>query len=686
MMARRFLFLLLVSFGSFVFLAATRPAIGSVGNCSVTIYAGTNPVEEFSKAKLIQHPGGRVDVAVKLPNKTQFYILSNPVGFMPGWLAAIDANDDVTVQSPDGLEYIYPEDANYMLTEIKDANGDDIVTFDYNDNDGNLIDKQSDGSDPNLYIEYKYDASGLLEEIIARANDVNVSRTYTITYDANDRVEAVSGSGSCPACGGSAGVQYEYDANGLLVKVRDANDSNVIIHEYKYNDNDMVTDVYLGEEGDANHIRRYSYSSTGTDSYVTDTNEYVNATDYRVTQEFRDSTGFITKRIRYENLNEDTNDPSGASFIEHIVYTRDANSSVTKKEVIPPSAGLSAPPSPVAGVSRKEYTYDPKTGKVLTEKWYDANNISITISEYTYSYVLDQEGNILDVRIDSYKDARGGVTDYSYEGDDVEPRFKLMPEVNEGISGTQRLKYKYAYDGRKRVTIETQLDDSNNVLAQTRYQYDDWGNLVKRLDWDNSGVVESNEVTEYKYNGFNEMIESESPSGVIRGWSYYDTGRVKYEVVYDPCDPNYVYSKTQYYYDGNGRTKQIARAVFDGKFSVGNEPNSSWAWTEYEYDLRGNRTKVIEDVNDLELTTTYKYNNQGEVVQVTLPNGKWTKTYRDGRGLVTETEVGYGSTSVETTFEYDANGNLKWQTAPDGFKTRYTYDDYDRLISVVRGL
>ncbi|MHC4867609.1 MAG: RHS repeat domain-containing protein [Planctomycetota bacterium] len=41
---------------------------------------------------------------------------------------------------------------------------------------------------------------------------------------------------------------------------------------------------------------------------------------------------------------------------------------------------------------------------------------------------------------------------------------------------------------------------------------------------------------------------------------------------------------------------------------------------------------------------------------------------------------------METTFEYDANGNLKWQTAPDGFKTRYTYDDYDRLISVVRGL
>jgi YD repeat-containing protein len=160
---------------------------------------------------------------------------------------------------------------------------------------------------------------------------------------------------------------------------------------------------------------------------------------------------------------------------------------------------------------------------------------------------------------------------------------------------------------------------------------------------------------------------------------------VEYEVVYDPCDPNYVYSQTVYYYNDNGRLEEIEKADDPNIFLI--DSPVKWIRTKYEYDLRGNKTKVIEDVNGLALVTTYEYNHQGEVTKVTLPNGKWTETVRDGRGLVYKTIVGYGVTTVATTeFYYDDNGNLEWQKSTNDIWTRYEYDDFDRLIRVTKGL
>jgi len=681
-MLKKVLLILLALSGLLFFGLSGRIAEASVGNASITIYAGTNPIEEFSSAKLLDMGDGKVDIAVKLPGKTQFYILNRPLPFMRGWLASKDGNNNVTVNSPDGLKYIYPAANNHKLRYIQDADSNNVI-FDYT---GNLIDKQSDGNDPNLYIEYEYnDVTGLLETL--RACDYGDCREYTITYDDADR--AIAFSGNCQECGNGA-FQYEYDANSLLAKVRDANDPNIVIYEYAYNANGWATDIYLGEANDANHLRKFVYTSQGSGGdYILDTYDYVDADTYRVTREYKNGAGLVTKRITYDLTNEDPSDPMGNFYTEFIFYDYDANNVMTGKVVIPPSRN-SQNPDPNSGI-RKEYTYDPNIGRMLTEKWFAANEVNIPVISYTYGYVPDPCFNILDVRVLSSIDARDANTVYSYDGNEVVPKLKEMPVVTTGISEqNQQLKYEYQYDNRKRVILEKQLDQNDMVFVQTKYDYDDYGNLTKRYDDYNDPNVE---ITAYIYNGFNEMTRMKVPLGdsnLVSGRSYYDNGLLKSEfVLANPGDinedePNLI-SQAKYFYDNNGRLERIARAKDSNEFSYGSP--DSWIWTRYEYDVRGNRIKVIEDVNGLELATTSEYNNQNEVTEVNLPNGKWTKTIRDGRGLVATTIVGYGTTEVATTaFYYDANGNLIEEVAPNNISTTYEYDDFDRVKKITRGM
>jgi YD repeat-containing protein len=512
-----------------------------------------------------------------------------------------------------------------------------------------------------------------------------------LTYDdSNSGVIGVSN--TCESCGGAAFL-YEYDPNtGLLKKAKDANDPNTAIYEYEY-ENGVLTDIYLGEANDSNHIRELERTSTGGGSYILDTFDYTDADHYRVTREYRTSAGIATKRIKYEDPNEDPDDPNDEFFVEHIVYFRNSKNTVIKKVVIPPSADANDPPDPNSGI-RKEYMYDPNTGDLLTEIWFGADDVNFTVSEYKYEPVTDACGTVWETRVTSYTDARGAKTEYFYsDGNAVDPDLKVMPEVNEGISGVRQLKYEYEYDNRGRVTLEKQLDESNSVLVQTKYEYDSYGNLVKRCDDYDYG--DSNEPTEYKYNGFNEMVRMKLPSEVVSGKRYNNAGKVESEFVaadvnaFNESDDSVLklISQTRYEYDVHGRVAQVAKANDANESGFRFDQPEGWVYTKYEYDMRGNRTKVIEDVNGLELVTTYEYNNQGEVTRVTLPNGKWTKTYRDGRGLVTKTEVGHDSETVAATeFQYDGNGNMTWQQGADEYWTRYEYDDFDRLVKVTKGL
>jgi YD repeat-containing protein len=646
----------------------------------------------YKKNPEVFEHAGNGDIEVHLPDrKSDWYIMAYPPPFFTDPWEVSKSGNDIIVTYGYSKKYIFTSHSPYKLTSITDSQDNELVTFEYDQY--SRLKKQEDATDPNYYITYDYndltDFNDSPQRIVVQAYDVN--RVYTIQYDSSGRAVAV-GIGSCTcSCNGSSGaVRYVFDANDFIKQER-SYDTNEVIYEYDRDSYGRILGKWRGAKDSNNCIQKTFYTEDSNGAVV-DIYDYIDANSYRVTREYRNAAGLVTKQVKYQDLNEAPNNPQGNSFAEYNFYIYDSNDIMIKKTVILPLWDSNGSPDPNTAV-RKEYAYDPNTGSMLTEKWFGQGDVNFIVSSYTYDYIRDSNDRILSSRVLTYKDAREAVTRYYYDGNDTEPNLKIMPEVTMGISGTKQLKYRYTYDDRGRIVFEEQLNASNSVTAKTKNVYDDFGNLIRRHDYRAPDINDSNEVTKYEYNGFNEMIKMTLPSGVIQGWSYNQSGKTEYEVVYDPCDLNYVYSKTKYFYDGNDRLNKVAKAVFSSRSSLYAEPNDTkWVWTEYEYDLWGNKTKVIEDANGLALATTYEYNNQGEETKVTLPNGKWTKTIRDGRGLVTEQIVGYHDTEegkdveFSTWFEYDANGNLIWQTAPNLIKTKYEYDDFDRLHKVTKGL
>ena len=133
--------------------------------------------------------------------------------------------------------------------------------------------------------------------------------------------------------------------------------------------------------------------------------------------------------------------------------------------------------------------------------------------------------------------------------------------------------------------------------------------------------------------------------------------------------------------------------------------------TQYEYDARGNLTRVfypdgteVSYTYDLEnrrltftdqagRTTSYTYDNLGKLIRTTFPDDTLTQTEYDAAGWVTRvidergnvTQYAYDdccgrNTSVtdalgNTTFyEYDGNGNRIRMTDANGNVTQYQYD------------
>ena len=343
---------------------------------------------------------------------------------------------------------------------------------------------------------------------------------------------------------------------------------------------------------------------------------------------------------------------------------------------------LSYTVSPV-GRTRARYYDAGGTGAVTREALRAPGGAEFTIAEYGYTTANVRYGNHPAVPVLAYRiDARGAETSFEYEYAGVMTR-----EL-----GADGLIQSYRYDLRNRITKEWRgAGDANDVT--TLYEYDHADNLTKTTE--DYGTGRLNSTTAYEYSIRNFQTKVTDARGNVRTKSYTTGGALEWEAAFASGGSGNVLSQTKYEYDGNGRLTKRSIASDDGPFGL-NSP-AGWVDTFYAFDAYGRQTQVIEDYGGgcLNLSTTYDYNNQDEVVKTTTPGGVWTETKRDGRGLTTMQISGYhaGEQSipqVTTSYEYDADGNLtkqgrmNAQGSYEGPVTTYEYDGYGRRAQVIR--
>ncbi len=98
--------------------------------------------------------------------------------------------------------------------------------------------------------------------------------------------------------------------------------------------------------------------------------------------------------------------------------------------------------------------------------------------------------------------------------------------------------------------------------------------------------------------------------------------------------------------------------------------------TQYTYDAKGNLATLKNAVGKITKFTLYDGN--GRLLEMSDPNGLVTKFIYNGRGKITQLTRG----TATTTYKYDNAGQLEVITLPTNAVYKYTYDDAHRITDI----
>ncbi|MFE9116556.1 FG-GAP-like repeat-containing protein [Streptomyces sp. NPDC007172] len=278
------------------------------------------------------------------------------------------------------------------------------------------------------------------------------------------------------------------------------------------------------------------------------------------------------------------------------------------------------------------------------------NPASATLGGVTQKWSFDGSD-----RLASYTDGRKNTTSYEYDGASTR-----IAKVRAPSGDT---KFTYTADGQP----ETVTTPENRTVT---YVYDDAGHLI-------STTNATGDKTTYTYDAQGQLRTETDPRGNVKDadaskyttvYDYWPSGKVK--TVSDPQG-----HVTAYTYDANGNTKSVTDA--------------SKRVTAYEYDEANRVTKRSAPGGRVTLTT---YDDRGNVASVTDPTGaKTTYSYDGANRLVSQTSPrgnlsGADPGKYTTTYGYDNNGNLTRTVDPTGAPTSTAFDAFNRPTLVTDAL
>ncbi len=220
-----------------------------------------------------------------------------------------------------------------------------------------------------------------------------------------------------------------------------------------------------------------------------------------------------------------------------------------------------------------------------------------------------------------------------------------------------------------------QVEDANG--QQVQYHYDAASRVIREVV--NPGQEEA--VTEYQYSAKGQQIQQKqwltevnaiNPDFILTTTDYDQAGQVTRITVEGDTDAGDV--TTAFTYDDQGRQLTVSSGGEGGISYTTNdagqlvrEYNNPLHEVRYTYDALGRRTAetIDSDVRDssdgnllyrgLHLTTTYRYDDNNNVIQTINPNGATTTHYYDELNRNVMTVNALGSITENT---YDLNGNM----------------------------
>ncbi len=498
-------------------------------------------------------------------------------------------------------------------------------------------------------------------------------QTTTFTYDTNNRISTITS----PL---GKTVTYDYDTTGNLITVTN---NGGLITSYAYDNNHNLTTItdpagkrtffttdpddrlasVSGESG-VNSIS-FQYGAPSTNQMtVTDTLGNQTVLTY-------DNNALVTQSV----------DPAGN--VAQMAY--DANLNLTS--LTDPNGGTTT------------FTYD-TAGNVLTTTDPQGNSTSLT-----YDTSFNQ--------VTSLTDARGQATTFSYDANGNLTATTYPNNASETfaynsagnlVSKTDRKNQTitFAYDAVGRLTQKTFPDSSSDTFT-----YDSAGNLATATD--EKGKIQ------FVYDNLDRLTQVTYPGGEIVSYAY-DAANNRTQLVY----PN---GKTlDYSYDALNRLTQISESgqmvasyTYDALSRVTRRDLKNGAYSTYSYDSASQLLELINSKSTAEVISSfaYTYDNRGNRVTMTTPQGATQYTYdaisqligvtqpnssatsygldaAGNRTSVTDTSgtTGYTTNDLNQytevggdTYAYDANGNMTSKTTSAGITT-YSYDFENRLIQV----
>lgn len=650
----------------------------------------------------------------------------------------------ITANRPAGQ--LRPDDPPYFQT-VWEYNADARVTKIIHPN-GNITENVYESAlDPNA----RRRARGNLREQHERVGSHGTPSDQqeilkTFVYDADQ---------GCGTCGSNSATeitdglgntaQREYDERGNLVREIDRIAS--VVTEYEYNDHGQMTAKIWPDNG-SGHRRRdeYRYYETGPmtgylDQEIIDAGGLNLATTYeydavgnvtRITDPRGNDTQYVFNALdeQVRQISAEVADGSGVRYEQDTVY--DANGNVIRRDVqnLSDTGELQANThlsttyeyeilDNLVRVTEEvdeshhvvtEHAYDAKRNRTLTRLGEATNG---TQPNNTVTHLFDERDLLFRViRADGSDDQSTTQFDYDENGNQV----AVLEGLEDGPHTTTHQYDAYsrlvattdamgnvtthAYDENGRKTVERsygELEDipgsaGNQLLAQTRYMYDDMDRLVQTdrafFDTATGAAIEdgwSSTITTYADNSQVIRVENDRGNATLTS---YDTANRRH-VITDAKG-----NTVEYRYDA---ADNVERIIETDKSDLGNPDQVFTTRFEYDnlnrqiatidnigntnrsyYDSRGNQTRTLDA---LDHEVLYQYDGLNRLIR--------TIRDMDGSGLNSANPTAVcgdpdlGTENIVTEQSWDDSGRLVTQTDDNGNTTTYVYDGLSRKVAEV---